>query len=117
MQDAACGTMRLTLQFANGAIRGQGSDCDGSFIILGSFWEDVNRVELLKTYLTTQTRPYEVCVEPIPYSGYWTGEMIEGTILTPYTPFPMGEFELWPEREEDIEERRVRFDLEPAPQG
>jgi len=101
-------TEDLQMKFAAGKVTGEGSDEDGEFSMAG-------------TYTTgdevTMTRVYTYCTHgedgvgvPYTYHGKWDGALIYGNWTQDDEPENGGPFEMWPEREEDIAERRIELE-------
>lgn len=90
--------MRLTLTFREQYIEGKGSDRVGPFHIRGLYTAETESVSFVKSYPT----------HAIDYAGTWDGSMIFGHWeLRRRLRFTAdrGEFEIWPEREEETVER------------
>lgn len=80
--------MRLSLNFSAGRIRGNGSDENGAFDVIGEYAGEIAR--LAKSYGSHIVR----------YDGRWDGASIAGPWTIHYGGFvDRGEFEMWPERE------------------
>jgi hypothetical protein len=93
IQDLIRGHMRLTLQFSGSDVNGRGNDAKGEFQVSGIF-SDVNGGVLFTT--TYQTHAVE-------YAGTWDGNFIYGKWTLHDEQFTeIGEFEIWPEKEEEM---------------
>ena len=93
IQDLIRGHMRLTLQFSGSDVNGRGNDAKGEFQVSGIF-SDVNGGVLFTT--TYQTHAVE-------YVGTWDGTFIYGKWTLHDEQFTeIGEFEIWPEKEEEM---------------
>lgn len=85
--------MRLNLRFQGNDIDGGGSDPVGEFKVSGIFSETTGGVLFTKTYAT----------HAVEYSGSWDGAMIYGKWTLHDEQFTeIGEFEIWPEKEEQL---------------
>lgn len=92
-QELIRGHMRLTLQFAGTNIDGGGNDAIGSFDVKGIFSDETGRVLFTKAYKT----------HSVEYSGVWDGNFIYGKWTLHDEQFTeIGEFEIWPEKEEEM---------------
>ncbi|HVL38236.1 MAG TPA: hypothetical protein VM328_02485 [Fimbriimonadaceae bacterium] len=89
--------MRLHLRFGSGTIEGEGRDKIGKFVISGVFEGGSGKVLFTKVYRTHE----------VEYGGKWDGQMMFGKWTIVYFEFngrvygESGEFELWPDHEEE----------------
>jgi len=105
LQEAQRGSMRLTLHFAGTTFAGSGEDPSGDFHIEGAVHRDTNQVTMDKRYSSMAVS--RGAVPHLIYSGFWTGTFIHGHWQDSATAWNTGEFELWPENPESIEERQI----------
>lgn len=86
------GTMRMRLAFDGDGITGYGADGDGPFSLRGHYVQEESFVILDKSYSELNVR----------YRGEWDGQMISGvSTITGEGFFDTGEFEIWPESDEE----------------
>lgn len=82
------GHMRLSLDFADGRIRGSGTDDSGDYGVIGEYSGE--SVRLAKAYAT----------HVVLYDGRWNGASIAGRGEIPFdVVVNTSEFEMWPESE------------------
>jgi hypothetical protein len=90
--------MGLRLNFTAGRVTGGGHDLIGPFRIRGAYSDFDGSVSFVKRYVS----------HPVDYQGKWDGQMIYGTWTIENWLFEdEGEFEIWPDREEEQEERAL----------
>ena len=90
--------MRLTLRFGETSINGEGTDLVGSFTISGRYDEATGAVEFDKPYPS----------HTVGYVGTWDGAMIAGRWAFRRKirwVANEGEFEIWPEKDDQAIER------------
>lgn len=105
LQDNQRGFMRLRLEFSGSRFSGAGEDSSGDFLVSGVFQEPSGEVMMDKRYSANA-----VSMGAVPhliYSGFWTGTFIHGRWQDIATQWNTGEFELWPEDPESVEERQI----------
>ena len=86
------GSMRMRLNFVGDRIVGSGADGDGPFSLGGRYVSEDRFVILDKTY-------NDIVVH---YRGEWDGQMVAGlSTITGPSFFDTGEFEIWPESDEE----------------
>lgn len=88
IQGEVRGQETLSLEFAQGRIRGHGSDRDGTFQISGHFKSD--RVDLMKGYALLTVR-YQGRWDGATISGEWRIGTREATISGPFEMWPLGD--------------------------
>lgn len=98
-------SIRLTI--GGGEITGTGDDADGHFDLEGNY--DGDDVVLIRRYTYTTEPSQEGVGIPYRYLGKWDGAMIFGRWSPLVNPMYGGPFEMWPEREEDLEELKIEF--------
>ncbi len=99
------GVMRVHLTFEGGAIGGQGQDSSGDFTMDGVYTAD-GQVSLRKAYSAVSVVLRDAAPLLV-YEGRWDGRLIFGTWHQHDDSWNTGEFELWPESEEDLAERSL----------
>lgn len=108
--------MRLVMQFRDGLITGEGTDCVGQFVLYGAYKLEDGRCDIIKTYVGSHAVNYNGSNEG---DGKWLWGLWKVHTET-------GGFHLWPKGEKDpttselaAEEplpakRNVRLVLEPV---
>lgn len=101
---------KILLRIYDKYLRGEGTDSDGDFLLDGNFDPATNEVVMTRRYIKV-TRPNQSQVGyPFIYVGKWDGMMVSGRWFMSDHPQIGDVFEMWPEREEDLEERRIRIE-------
>lgn len=100
----------IGLTITAGHILGEGTDMDGEFELVGSYSPRDHQVRLTRRYTWT-TEPSQAGVgHPYDYTGKWDGALVSGTWQSRSDPDDLnGPFEMWPSREEDVQELRIEF--------
>lgn len=98
---------RMRLIIRGTVIEGEGTDMDGEFELTGSYDPRTERVLLTRRYYNT-TEPSQSGVGiPYDYEGKWDGTLVGGMWHPRANPHYGGEFEMWPDRDEETETLRL----------
>jgi hypothetical protein len=99
-------TEKMILTIRGSTFYGEGTDVDGDFVLQGTFDAATGIVSIVRRYTRAPQNPAQVGY-PFDYLGKWNGEFVSGRWMT-RTDFEIGgPFEMWPEREEEMVERKL----------
>jgi hypothetical protein len=113
IQDGLRITENITLSFHGESFLGNGSDKDGLFNLSGEHDPSDNGVMMTRVYTYCNIAP-EQAGYPFIYVGRWDGHQIHGRWMMSTHPAYGGTFEMWPEDEEERQERMINLEQEPA---
>lgn len=113
VQDGLRISEQIHLRIHAGQIGGSGSDKDGDFELVGFYRAKDARVTLTRRYERTNLPNNEGAGIPYDYEGHWDGAMVSGRWHPRWDPSYGGEFEMWPNREEDREELAIHLERSP----
>ncbi|MCC7103176.1 MAG: hypothetical protein IT206_08880 [Fimbriimonadaceae bacterium] len=99
----------IQLRINRSHIVGTGSDADGLFELDGNFDPETKRVTMTRRYTVTSQPAQEGVGIPFHYDGVWDGEMVAGRWHCRPSPMDQGDFEMWPDREEDRQELMIEL--------
>ncbi|MBL8060624.1 MAG: hypothetical protein JNK63_07930 [Chthonomonas sp.] len=94
----------IQLRISDRFIVGTGSDADGLFELDGNYDPNTGRVTMTRRYTVTTDPSQEGAGIPYHYDGIWDGAFVAGTWHCRPAPEICGDFEMWPDREEDRKE-------------
>jgi hypothetical protein len=104
-------TETIFFRFNAGQIFGEGTDRDGDFRMVGSY-DSQGNIFMVRIYHVCTYGPEHTGI-PYEYRGNWDGDLIAGSWHVAHYPEEGGPFEMWPEREEDLEKLQINLrDLE-----
>lgn len=86
---------RMTIQFSEASMVGNGEDADGEFEITGDF-DLQGEVALVRSYTFCVLGPEGIGI-PYLYRGRWDGLVVSGEWKPVSGPYDGGAFEMWPE--------------------
>jgi hypothetical protein len=107
IQDGVRISEGIRFWFQAGVISGEGSDRDGEFRMTGRYQND-GTIGMMRVYHVCNHTPEAVGI-PYEYRGVWNGSFIEGRWFVVSHPNEGGPFEMWPEREVDLQELAIHF--------
>jgi hypothetical protein len=111
MQEGFRLTERIELRIRKNRFAGHGSDVDGEFLIEGIYDPTTEAVEMVRRYVRAPRNPDQEGY-PFIYEGKWDGALVFGRWYMSTEPQFGDVFEMWPEREEEIEERAIRLEVQ-----
>lgn len=102
-------TESIVLTIDGCSVRGQGTDSDGDFDLVGEYDPSDDRVMLERRYNRSPKNPEQVGYAFI-YLGRWDGTMVSGRWMMSTQPSYGDGFEMWPQREDVALETQFEFE-------
>ncbi|MBX3119208.1 MAG: hypothetical protein KF784_09095 [Fimbriimonadaceae bacterium] len=99
-------TEKIMILFSGNHFVGEGTDVDGDFNLEGEYDPSDQMVNIVRRY-TRVTRNENQVGYPFIYIGKWNGYEVTGRWMMSTSPAQGGPFEMWPESEEEAQERAI----------